>query len=363
MTESSRAARDPSRDAAHQPVPAEGELGSDTSAPVDATDAGDPRAPSEAVPPSEVEPPAGSTVADAELESIYEQGLDIKARSQWALARRRFLRHKLAVVSLVVLILIFAAGIFAERIAPYSFSEQNFTDSNLAPTFFHHHYFGTDVLGRDYFSRVIFGIRTSVRVALLVAFLSTLIGVLIGAIAGYFGGWIDNLLMRFTDLVLTLPILAVLLVAAALLGQGSPYRVAIILALFFWTTLARIVRGSFLSLREKEYVEAAKAIGASDRRIILRHMLPNTLGAIIVNLTLTVATAILIEATLSFLGFGVQPPTPALGKLIEENQGLMLTSWWLVVFPGITIVAIVLCINFVGDGLRDALDPTQRRTV
>ncbi len=361
MTEA-EAGRDRTRDAANQPLPREAELGSETSAPVEAS-APPAGAPSSGISPSEEPAPSGSTVEDAELESLYEQGLDIKARSQWALARRRFLRHKLAVGSLIVLILIFGAGIFAEQLAPYSFSEQNFEDGNLGPTFHNKHYFGTDVLGRDYFSRVVFGIRTSVRVALLVAFLSTIIGVLVGAIAGYFGGWIDNLLMRFTDLMLTLPILAVLLVASALLGEGSPYRVAIILAFFFWTTLARIVRGSFLSLREKEYVEAAKAIGANDRRIILRHMLPNTLGAIIVNLTLTVATAILIEATLSFLGFGVRPPTPALGKLIEEGQGEMLIGhWWLVVFPGLMIVAIVLCINFVGDGLRDALDPTQRRT-
>jgi len=296
-----------------------------------------------------------------ELDSVYEQGLEVKARSQWQLARRRFFRHKLAVSSLIILLIIFAAGIFADQIAPYSFSEQDPTAARLAPTLEGQHYFGTDVLGRDYFSRTVFGIRTSIRVALLVAFLSTLLGTVVGAVAGYFGGWIDNLLMRTTDLFLTMPILAVLLVAAALLGQGSPSRVAIILAFFYWTTLARIVRGNFLSLREKEYVEAAKASGASDMRIIFRHMLPNSLGPIIVNTTLTVAIAILVEATLSFLGFGVQPPTPALGKLISDNQGFMTTMPWLVLAPGITIVTMVLCINFVGDGLRDALDPTQRR--
>ena len=296
-----------------------------------------------------------------ELDAVYEQGLEVKARSQWQLARRRFFRHKLAVTSLILLLIIFGAGIFAEQIAPYSFSEQDPTAARLAPTLEDQHYFGTDVLGRDYFSRTVFGIQTSIRVALLVAFLSTLLGTVIGAMAGYFGGWIDNLLMRTTDLFLTMPILAVLLVAAALLGQGSPSRVAIILAFFYWTTLARIVRGNFLSLREKEYVEAAKASGASDMRIIFRHMLPNSLGPIIVNTTLTIAIAILVEATLSFLGFGVQPPTPALGKLISDNQGFMTTMPWLVLAPGITIVAMVLCINFVGDGLRDALDPTQRR--
>jgi ABC-type dipeptide/oligopeptide/nickel transport system permease subunit len=294
----------------------------------------------------------------SELAAIYQQGLQIEARSQWQLARRRFFRHKLAMASLVLLGLIFGASVFAETITPYAFEQQNFEDSSEGPSA--DHYFGTDQLGRDYFTRVVFGIRTSARVAFLVALLSTVIGTSVGAVSGYFGGWVDNLLMRMTDLVLTLPILAVLLVASALLGQGSPYRVAVILALVYWTTLARIVRGTFLSLREKEYVDAAKAIGASDLRIMVRHMLPNAVGPIVVNATLIIATAILVEAVLSFLGFGIQPPTPALGNLISKGQGLV-DQWWLVTFPGLTIVLIVLCINFLGDGLRDALDPTQRR--
>jgi ABC-type dipeptide/oligopeptide/nickel transport system permease subunit len=296
-----------------------------------------------------------------ELTTFHEEGLEVTARSQWQLARRRFFRHKLAVGSLVVLMIIVLVGVFAEQIAPYSFREQVPLDARMAPTLEGQHYFGTDVLGRDYFSRTVFGIRTSLYVAGIVALLSTLIGSLYGAVSGYFGGWIDNLMMRFVDLVLTLPILAVLIVIAALLGNGTPIRVAVILALFYWTTLARIIRGTFLSLREKEYVEAAKASGASDMRIIFRHMLPNSMGPIVVNATLIVATAILVEATLSFLGFGVQPPQPALGKLIDDARGFMQTMPWLVMAPGVTIVVIVLCINFVGDGLRDALDPTQRR--
>ena len=151
-----------------------------------------------------------------------------------------------------------------------------------------------------------------------------------------------------------------LLVAAGLIGKGNQYRVAIILSLLLWTALARIVRGQFLSLREKEYVDAAKAAGAGDLRIMFRHMLPNSMGPIVVFATLTLGVAILLEAYLSFLGFGVQPPTPALGKLIADGQDVSSHDWWLVTFPGLTIVLIVLCINFVGDGLRDALDPTQR---
>jgi peptide/nickel transport system permease protein len=294
-------------------------------------------------------------------ELVYESGLELKARSQWAYARRRFFRHRLAMGSLVVLVGILLVGVFANKIAAYKYDQIDFSHIIKGPSTDGKHYFGTDLLGRDYFTRVLFAIRTSARVAFLVAILSTVIGTAVGAIAGYFGSWIDNLLMRFTDLVLTLPLIAVLLVAASRWSNGSQYRVALILAFFLWTGIARVVRGVFLSLREKEYVEAAKAAGAGDTRIILRHMLPNSMGPIIVNMTLTTAAAILLEAALSFLGFGVKPPTPALGVLINDGATLMQTAWWLVVFPGLVIMAIVLCINFIGDGLRDALDPTQRR--
>jgi peptide/nickel transport system permease protein len=293
-------------------------------------------------------------------ESTAAAGLEVKARSQWSYARKRFLRHRLAMTGLVLLIIIFGAGVFANFIAPYSFSEIDLNNILAPPTTVGQHYFGTDEIGRDSFSRVIYGIRTSMEVGLFVAVVSSIVGLCIGAMAGYYGGWIDNVMMRITDLVLTLPLLAVLLTAAALLGQGNQWRVSIILTLFFWTVIARVVRGIFLSLREKEYVEAAKAAGAGDARIMFRHILPNTLGPIIVNGTLAVATAILTEAALSFLGFGITPPTPSLGNLVQGGQTNP-QQWWLTIFPGLTIVLIVLCVNFVGDGLRDALDPTQRR--
>jgi peptide/nickel transport system permease protein len=319
------------------------------------------------------EEPAG--IAATELEGTYEAGVELKARSQWAYARMRFLRHRLAVASLVILALIALVAVFAPQIAPYGYDEIPFTDPenlienpnliaetlNQKPTFRDWHIFGTDQLGRDYFSRVIYGIRTSLWVALFVGVLSTAIGTFLGAVAGYYGGWIDNVLMRFTDLVLTLPGLAVLLTASQFLGSGDPLKIGIILAFLLWTGIARIVRGLFLSLREKEYVEAAKAAGASDARIMARHMLPNAVGPIVVNATLVVAAAILIEATLSFIGFGIQPPNAAIGKLIADGQQQGIQTWWLVTFPGLVIVVVALCINFVGDGLRDALDPTQRR--
>ena len=304
------------------------------------------------------EEPAGagpSTTPD------YESGLELTVRSQWTYARMRFFRHRLAVVSLVILVLICLVGVFAPEIAPYSYDQIDLANTTRSPTLQGWHLFGTDQLGRDSLSRVIFGIRTSLWVAVFVALLSTAIGTAIGALAGYYSGRVDNLLMRFTDLILTLPGLAVLLTASVFFGSGDPLKIGLILAFLFWTAVARIVRGLFLSLREKEFVEAAKAAGAGDLRIIVRHMLPNCLGPIIVNATLVVAAAILVEAALSFLGFGIQPPHAALGKLISDGQGEGFDLWWLVTFPGLVIVIIALCINFVGDGLRDAFDPTQRR--
>jgi peptide/nickel transport system permease protein len=292
-------------------------------------------------------------------ELTYTYGLEVEARSQWAYARRRFMRHRLALGSLIVLIGIFGCGAFANFIAPYTYKQINLEALSQKPSA--KHIFGTDSAGRDSFSRVLYGIRTSARVGVLVGVLSTIIGTIIGGLAGFYGGWIDNLLMRLTDLFLTLPLLAVLLVAAKYLGHSTPLKLALLLAFLIWTSIARIVRGSFLSLREKEYVEAARAAGAGDLRIMVRHMLPNTVGPIVVAATLTIGTAILLEAVLSFLGFGIEPPTPALGALLNEGQDQGLDKWWLVTFPGVIIVIIVLCINFIGDGLRDALDPTQRR--
>lgn len=289
------------------------------------------------------------------------EGAAAPARSQWQLFRRQFVRHRLAMASVAVLAVITLTALLAEQVAPYGFEEVNLANRGTPPTFDDSHFFGTDQIGRDYFSRTLYGTRTSVAVALLVASASTAIGTVVGALAGYYRGWVDTVAMRAVDFLLAVPFLAVVLIAAAFLGRGSPLRIGLILALLLWTTIARIVRGSFLSLREREFVEAARASGASDTRIIFRHMLPNALGPIVVNATLTVALAILLEAGLSFLGFGVQRPFPALGQMIADGRGQMRTQWWLVVMPGATIVVICLCINFIGDGLRDALDPTQQR--
>jgi peptide/nickel transport system permease protein len=290
--------------------------------------------------------------------SLDAQGLEEHGLSQRTLAWRRFRRHKLAMASLAILILIGLAVVFAGVIAPYSYSTQHLNDTVLAPS--HKYLLGTDTLGRDELSRVLYGGRISLIVGLGVALSAGVLGVLIGATAGYYGGVLDNIVMRVTDLFLSIPLLVVLIIASRATG-GSVLDIVLVLSAITWMPLARIIRGVFLSLKEKEFVEAARALGASNRRIIFRHMLPNSLGVIVVNVTLTVALAILTESLLSFLGFGIQPPVPSWGNMLEDGRTLMTIAGWLVWFPGLAILLTVLCVNFVGDGLRDALDPTQRR--
>lgn len=301
--------------------------------------------------------PGDPVVADLPEEVLLAMGVEAVGAGQWQLAWRRLRRHRLAMASLVLLGFIALVVIFAGLIAPKGFAEQNLTAQLLRPG--RGHLFGTDTLGRDELSRVIYGGRISLATGFGVAVSAGLIGTIVGSIAGFYGGRIDTILMRLTDLFLSIPLLVILIIAATILG-GSVLDIVIVLSLFFWMPLARIVRGVFLSLREKEFVEAARAVGASSVRIIVRHMLPNALGPIIVNVTLAVAEAILIESVLSFLGFGIQPPTPTWGNMLAESRDLATTAPWLVWFPGLAILLTVLCVNFFGDGLRDALDPTQQ---
>lgn len=303
--------------------------------------------------------PTEPEMTDIDRDEEDQNGADVVVESQWRRILRSFIHHKLAMASLVVFVIMAGSALLAPWIAPYGVNQLNLGDVSQAPGFENGHIFGTDKLGRDYFTRVLFGTQTSVQVAILVAVISTIVGSIVGAVAGFYGGIIDNILMRIVDFVITLPFLAVVLVVAAYLGGGNPNTIAVILGLLLWTTIARVVRGECLSLRGAQYVQAARVLGASDGRIIFRHLIPNTAGPIIVNATLMVAQAILLESTLSFLGFGVEPPTPALGNLISDGQGSMLTQWWLVVMPGVVIVLLSLTINFIGDGLRDALDPTS----
>ncbi len=278
------------------------------------------------------------------------------------LAWRRFKRHKIAIASLIVLLVLGLATLLVPLISQYDVAQLNLTHRLEGPG--GGHWLGTDVLGRDEFTRVLYGGRISLLVGVSVAFTAGLIGAVVGAIAGYYGRWVDNILMRVTDLFLAIPFLVVLLIGAQFLAKflpgGSLFHTVLILSLFFWMPNARIVRGMFLSLKEKEFVEAARASGATDSRIIFYHMLPNAMGPIIVNATLGVAAAILTESALSFLGFGVQPPTPTWGNLLNDARGLIKISPGLTWFPGLAILLSVLCVNFFGDGLRDALDPHQK---
>jgi ABC-type dipeptide/oligopeptide/nickel transport system permease subunit len=289
-----------------------------------------------------------------------EREFTVVRRSQTQMIIRRFLAHKLAVGSLVVFLLMIIISLVGGRFWKYGYAD--ITDQFSTPPSMAHP-MGTDDIGHDTLAQVLRGAQKSVQVALLVAFLATAIGTVIGALAGYYRGWVDSALMRFTDLVLTIPSIAILAVLASTVASqaGNWFFIGLILALLQWTYIARVVRGTFLSLREKEFVEAARALGASDTRIMFRHLLPNATGSIIVNATVTVAIAILLETALSFLGLGIKPPDTSLGLLVSTGQQAATTRPWLFYFPGLVIIVIALTINFVGDGLRDAFDPTQTR--
>jgi len=290
-----------------------------------------------------------------------------RARSQTRLILRRFLRHRVAVVALVILVVLILLCLFAEQTArtPLNPNPLPLAQANHGPSL--KHWFGTDELGRDQVTRMLYAGRISLLIGLLVALLSTTIGVLVGATAGYFGKWIDQLLMRITDLFLIVPAIAVIAMAQKGLANkswpvfgrvSSTTLIVVVLSFLAWQTIARVVRGLFLSIKEKEFVEAARASGASSWRVMFRHILPNIVGPIAVNTTLIVGAAIVLESTLSFLGFGVQPPQVSLGAMLAQSESSVGTGTsYLIYYPGLFLLVVVLCVNFVGDGLRDAFDP------
>ncbi len=271
-----------------------------------------------------------------------------------SLTVRRFRRHRLAMASLVVLCGVGAAALLAPVIAPYQRDAQDLDDQLARPSW--RHPFGTDDLGRDVFSRILYGGRISLFVGTTVMLVALSIGVILGVIGGYYGGLSDEVICRLVDLMLSIPLFFVLLLLAARF-EPSVQLLVWSLGGTSWMSVTRLVRASFLSLREKEFVESARALGARDRSVIFRHILPNCLAPIMVAATLGVADAILVESALSFLGFGIQPPTPSWGNMLEYAQEQMNSAPWLAVFPGLMIFVTVLCLNFLGDGLRDALDP------
>ncbi|MGH3615569.1 MAG: ABC transporter permease [Pseudonocardia sp.] len=291
---------------------------------------------------------------------------DTEARKLWQTVVRRFVRHRAALAGLVLfaLLLIFAflgPLVWSEGLEPGG-------EGKLAPGVAHP--FGTDRIGRDMLASVISGTRYSLQIAIIVALVATALGVVLGALAGYLRGWVDQAVSRLVDLVLCIPALVVTAVLArnsftVIPGQQSGSNwltVALILALTVaWLPITRTIRGMVLSLREKEFVEAARASGASTSRVVFRHILPNTIDVIIVNATITIAQAVLLESALSFIGLGVKRPDASLGLIINENKNELVTLPWLFWFPFVFIVAISLSVNFIGDGLRDAFDPRQKR--
>ena len=272
---------------------------------------------------------------------------------------RRFARHRLAAGGTVVLLLLVVACFGAEWIAPYEKGAQDLALGPTPPS--GAHLLGTDELGRDYLTELLHAGRISLAIGFFVALFATVLGTAVGAVAGYRGGVAGELIMRVTDLFLIVPAVAILALALEALGS-SPTTIVFVLAGISWTYIARVVRSQVLSLREKEFIEAARVVGASTTRILVRHMLPNLAGLIAVNISLATATAIIVESTLSFLGFGVQPPRTSWGNMLSAAAGLVGTPQvYLLYFPGLFILVTVLCVNFIGDGLRDALDPQGKQ--
>jgi peptide/nickel transport system permease protein len=281
-----------------------------------------------------------------------------KVVTQRTIIWENFKRHKVAVFASALFILLAVACFAAPVVAPYKFDAINLSAIRKPPTI--GHWMGTDDLGRDLLTRILYGGRISIMIGVLSAFVGTGLGALIGAVSGFYGGRLDNVLMRFTDIAYSIPTLPLLIVLSSFSNSAVPIMVLII-GFLSWMPTARVVRGSVLSLKEKEYVEAARMIGAPDGVIIWQHILPNIAGPIIVGATLGVGNAIIIESSLSFLGLGVQPPTPTWGNMLMDSQATMASKPWLTIFPGMAILFIVLAVNFIGDGLHDALDPTLRR--
>ncbi|MDH6236140.1 ABC transporter permease [Cryobacterium sp. CG_9.6] len=300
--------------------------------------------------------------------------------SQGQIVRKRFFHHKGAVISIVVLAFVIVLAFSSVGIHVWGFSTSGWWmwNWNATPPLINRgtptlnlipgegfgigpHPFGQDEIGKDIFALVMRGAQQSIMIMVLVGVVGTALGVLIGAIAGYYRGFADSVLMRITDVIITIPFLVIGAVVGRSVGGFGAVVLGIMLGFFAWTGLARLVRGEFLSLREREFVDAARVSGASDARIIFKHILPNSVGVIIVSATLLMAGAILAETALSYLGFGVQSPDTSLGVIVSQNQAAFGTRPWLFWWPGVFIIVIALTVNFIGDGLRDAFDPRQKK--
>jgi len=337
--------------------------------------------------------PAGAPQDRGSEQSLEQQAL--AGLSQGQLVRRRFFRHKGAMIALGVLILTILLAFTSvgtvvggtgkleagptgdlqingwripgwwplDWFTAYPIVNGGAPTLTLFPFSIGEHPFGQDTLGKDVFAQVMRGTQQSITVMLLVGIVSLVLGVLLGALSGFYRGWIDSLIMRFTDVIIILPIIVIGSIIGRLLGGANAWVFGLFLGILSWTGLARLVRGEFLSLREREFVDAARVAGATNGRIIFRHILPNAVGIIIVNTTLLMSAAVLTEAALSFIGFGIQYPDVSLGQIISTYREAFRTRPWLFWWPGLFIIILALCINFIGDGLRDAFDPRQQSKI
>jgi oligopeptide transport system permease protein len=292
---------------------------------------------------------------------------DVKGRSQWVDARRRLFHNRAALASMIILGLIAVLAAAAPLLSPYSYDEVNYDIIACAPGWWPieaacrapGHLFGTDAVGRDLFVRVLFGARVSLAVGLVATFVSLVIGVLYGAIAGYLGGRIDGVMMRIVDVLYSLPFIFFVIILMVMFDRNF-ILLFVAIGAVEWLTMARIVRGQTLSIKQKEFIEAARAAGVGPLGIIVRHIIPNVVGPVMVYVTLTVPGVILMESFLSFLGLGIQEPLTSWGVLISDGADQMETAPWMLLFPALFMAVTLFCFNFIGDGLRDALDPKER---
>jgi oligopeptide transport system permease protein len=284
---------------------------------------------------------------------------EVEGRSLWQDARRRLFRNKAAVVSMVVLLLILLGAVLAPWLSPHPFDEVYWDRIGMPPDYANAHWFGTDNNGRDLFVRVLYGARVSLAVGFAATLVSLAIGVVYGAVSGFLGGQLDEGMMRIVDILYSLPFMFFVIILMVVFGRNI-ILLFIALGAVEWLTMARIVRGQTLSVKRKEFIEAAHAAGVSNWRIVLRHIIPNVLGPVVVYVTLTVPEVIMTESFLSFLGLGVQEPYTSWGVLISEGAGQMESAPWMLIYPAIFLGVTLFCFNFIGDGLRDALDPKDR---
>jgi peptide/nickel transport system permease protein len=318
-----------------------------------------------------IEPATTAETAVADLDRRAEEAgadyeVNLESLSQFQLAWRKFRKHRLALVGLGMITALILIALIGPILLPYSFNTipqpEVYVYEGRGPSL--SHWFGeTGGLQRDVLTLVVNGARTSLFIGFSSMFIGVVIGTMVGSIAGYVGGFVDNLLMRIVDVMLSLPILFVILVFARYFGggRGSPLLIILIFGIFSWMGISRLVRSLFLSIREREFVEAARAVGVRDRRIIFRHILPNAFSPIVVAASLIVAGNIIGEAFISFLGFGVDPTSPTWGNILSNSLTFIpVGNWWWPFFPGFAIILTVLAVNFVGDGLRDAFDPRSR---